>query len=269
MNTTAAAAQAGVTVPTVRHWCRHGAVTAIKQAGRWIIEATSLAYRISIGRKTRMSDTPQYEVKEGVSRYGSANYSVVRTDGTKDWRTAAYSNREHAEFHAEFLNRAPADSHIKRDHYPQRSIRAGRAFWLITGGRSGDPSRLRHTWDDGVEVKGDWPEGTRPVDVLISLATRHAEGADARIAKHAEKLAVAAAEEAVREVRETQLAEARAAKGELATPRQVEYIIQLLEARKLSGEGGGFYSGPTNRADIELMSKGEASLYITSLKGDY
>lgn len=53
MNTTAAAAQANVTVATIRNWCRYGAVAAVKQAGRWIIDAASLAHRIAIGALKR------------------------------------------------------------------------------------------------------------------------------------------------------------------------------------------------------------------------
>ncbi|MGW6912616.1 hypothetical protein ACWGB8_02140 [Kitasatospora sp. NPDC054939] len=45
---TNAAAQAGVTVDTVRDWCRKGVVAAVKQAGRWVIDAASLAYRIKL-----------------------------------------------------------------------------------------------------------------------------------------------------------------------------------------------------------------------------
>lgn len=57
MNTTAAAIQANVTVATIRTWCRKGAVAAIKQAGRWIISAASLAHRIAIGaRKAKAVD---------------------------------------------------------------------------------------------------------------------------------------------------------------------------------------------------------------------
>jgi hypothetical protein len=51
MNTTTAAkaaAQAGVTVRTVQAWCRTGAVAAVKQAGRWVIDTASLAYRIGL-----------------------------------------------------------------------------------------------------------------------------------------------------------------------------------------------------------------------------
>ena len=55
MNTTIAATQANVTVATIRTWCRRGAVAATKTAGRWIIDAASLAYRIALGRERRMA----------------------------------------------------------------------------------------------------------------------------------------------------------------------------------------------------------------------
>lgn len=48
MNTTAAALEASVTVATVRTWCRNGVVAATKTAGRWIVDAASLAHRIAI-----------------------------------------------------------------------------------------------------------------------------------------------------------------------------------------------------------------------------
>jgi hypothetical protein len=48
ITTTNAAVQAGVTVDTIRTWCRTGAVAATKTAGRWIIDAASLAYRIKL-----------------------------------------------------------------------------------------------------------------------------------------------------------------------------------------------------------------------------
>jgi hypothetical protein len=58
MNTATAATTAGVTIPTIRTWCRIGAVAAIKQAGRWVIDTASLAARIAIGamrtRKARI-----------------------------------------------------------------------------------------------------------------------------------------------------------------------------------------------------------------------
>lgn len=54
MNTTTAARTAGVTPGTVASWCRNGVITAVKQAGRWIIEQASLAHRIALAAlKTR------------------------------------------------------------------------------------------------------------------------------------------------------------------------------------------------------------------------
>src|SRR5689334_7545597 len=53
MNTTAAALQANVTTNTIRTWCRRGAIAATKTAGRWIIDTTSLAARIAIGKMKR------------------------------------------------------------------------------------------------------------------------------------------------------------------------------------------------------------------------
>jgi SWIM zinc finger len=46
--TAEAARQAGVTVATVRAWCRIGAVAATKVSGRWAIDADSLAHRIAL-----------------------------------------------------------------------------------------------------------------------------------------------------------------------------------------------------------------------------
>ncbi|MEU5772669.1 hypothetical protein ABZ819_05105 [Streptomyces venezuelae] len=58
MNTTAAALQANVTVPTIRTWCRIGAVAAIKTAGRWIIDTASLTARIAIGAMRTRKQAP-------------------------------------------------------------------------------------------------------------------------------------------------------------------------------------------------------------------
>jgi hypothetical protein len=63
--TTAAATTAGVTIPTIRTWCRTGAITATKAAGRWVIDTASLARRIAIGaararKQNRMDLTATY-----------------------------------------------------------------------------------------------------------------------------------------------------------------------------------------------------------------
>jgi hypothetical protein len=48
MDTTAAAAKAGVTASTIRTWCRRGAVTAVKTGGKWTIDEASLTRRIAL-----------------------------------------------------------------------------------------------------------------------------------------------------------------------------------------------------------------------------
>ncbi|MFD0405636.1 hypothetical protein [Kitasatospora sp. NPDC127116] len=53
-----AATQAGVTVDTIRAWCRTGVVTATKRAGRWIIDTASLAYRIKLPALLRRTPKP-------------------------------------------------------------------------------------------------------------------------------------------------------------------------------------------------------------------
>lgn len=225
-----------------------------------------------------MDATPKYHVVEDTNKYGATIYLVARVDGTpsgygtgQDSRIAhtSYPAAELADFHCAFVNATPDHYRIERDTHRANSMRAGRQFWRITSMINGDPIDLRQTWDDGNEVKGNWPEGTRPVDVLIALALRHADGVEARIAKHAEGQAVAAAEATVREAREAQLSQLRKDKGELATPRQVDFILSLLDRREHTGEGGGFFMGPKDRAGIEELSKSQASAYIRSLKGDY
>ncbi|MFE9382409.1 hypothetical protein ACFYMO_04095 [Streptomyces sp. NPDC007025] len=62
MNTTAAAAEANVTVATIRTWCRYGAINAVKQAGRWVIDSASLAARIAIGALKRPARTVEFTV---------------------------------------------------------------------------------------------------------------------------------------------------------------------------------------------------------------
>lgn len=54
-----------------------------------------------------------------------------------------------------------------------------------------------------------------------------------------------------------------------ATDRQVDFIVNLLAARRRSGEEGGFFVGPVDRAGIARLSRADASAYIDSLKGDY
>ncbi|MFJ2110576.1 helix-turn-helix domain-containing protein [Streptomyces sp. NPDC087850] len=60
--TTAAAIQAGVTVETIRTWCRRNVIGAAKVAGRWVIDTSSLAARIAIGAMKRPALKPTQAV---------------------------------------------------------------------------------------------------------------------------------------------------------------------------------------------------------------
>ena len=55
----------------------------------------------------------------------------------------------------------------------------------------------------------------------------------------------------------------------MATERQAGYILSLLARRSRDGDGGGFYSGPTDRAGILAMTRSDASAYINSLTDQY
>lgn len=280
MNTTAAAATAGVTAATIRTWCRRNVIAAVKTAGRWVIDATSLAARIAIGqRKARMMQTT-YRIEQGTTvKYGTqrTTWTIVRTDGTPagygpghDHRIhdAVFYSRETAEFYAKFYENTPTGYRIERT-IPRAHAMDRTPKWLLTGSTENDPQSIRQTLPTDWTPTGNWAADATQVDVLIQWANRHAEGAAKRIQDKAERDAVEAAEAAVREAREGQLAELRRQKGALATERQVDFIVQLIAARERSGEGSGFFYGPTDRAGIEELSKGEASLYIDSLKGNY
>ncbi|GAB3214304.1 hypothetical protein GCM10027294_53620 [Marinactinospora endophytica] len=70
LTTATAAAQAHVTVDTIRAWCRRGAVAARKVAGRWVIEADSLARRIALGiRKKKPALTVENLIAVGGKRW--------------------------------------------------------------------------------------------------------------------------------------------------------------------------------------------------------
>lgn len=87
MDTTTAARQASVTVATIRHWCRFGAVAAAKVAGRWVIEAASLARRIALtAKKTVVAFTIDTMTAIGGSRWTKNGHDRVYVN---DWASLA------------------------------------------------------------------------------------------------------------------------------------------------------------------------------------
>jgi hypothetical protein len=96
MNTTAtateAAAQAHVTVATVRAWCRNGVVAATKRAGRWVIDTASLAHRLAIAAmKTTRRARPVVFSVETMTAIGGRRWQKNGMDRVylNDWHLFA------------------------------------------------------------------------------------------------------------------------------------------------------------------------------------
>lgn len=87
MNTTAAATEARVTVATIRTWCRIGAIAATKAAGRWIIDAASLARRIAIAAMKRPARKSAPLTAEAVIALGGRRWQRSGMDRVylNDW----------------------------------------------------------------------------------------------------------------------------------------------------------------------------------------
>jgi hypothetical protein len=82
---TAAANQAGVSVATIRTWCRRNVVEAFKQAGRWVIDTASLAHRIALGKRRQAPKPVVYSIETmtaiGGSRWTKAGHDRVYING--------------------------------------------------------------------------------------------------------------------------------------------------------------------------------------------
>lgn len=93
MNTTTAATTANVTVATIRTWCRLGAVAAVKQAGRWVIDTASLTARIAIGAMKTAARRPRPAVfsTETMTAIGGNRWTKAGHDRVylNDWQRFA------------------------------------------------------------------------------------------------------------------------------------------------------------------------------------
>ena len=85
MDTTTAATQASVTVATIRHWCRYGAVAAAKVAGRWVIEAASLARRIALAPRKKVQFTTETMTAIGGNRWTRNGHDRVYINNWTDF----------------------------------------------------------------------------------------------------------------------------------------------------------------------------------------
>lgn len=83
MNTTTAAQTAKVTVATIRDWARRGIIAATKVAGRWVIDTTSLAHRISIGaRRAALKVAASYDADSTASYIEEVQEDAIHSAST-------------------------------------------------------------------------------------------------------------------------------------------------------------------------------------------
>ncbi|MFJ5129932.1 hypothetical protein ACIP80_33205 [Streptomyces sp. NPDC088555] len=91
VTTTEAAAQAHVTVATIRAWCRRSVIAAAKVAGRWVIDNVSLDRRIAIGARRARKQAPVIRLERSTDwRAGRHGYVVT---GPADTLRAAYQHK--------------------------------------------------------------------------------------------------------------------------------------------------------------------------------
>lgn len=127
-----AAQQAGVTTPTIRTWCRKGAVAAVKTNGAWAIDEASLRHRIALGRNTaakqlaafKNADAAQAKADEliesgaliglrnpytylAVASSGGSGYVVNTVEGSCTCKGHVYSNHCYHLLAAVVLETAP------------------------------------------------------------------------------------------------------------------------------------------------------------------
>ncbi|MFE6745892.1 hypothetical protein ACFVGM_08585 [Kitasatospora purpeofusca] len=108
------------------------------------------------------------------------------------------------------------------------------------------------------------------IDIGASLASQSRLGT--RVPKTAARLAERRYDGMAQELVERRRAERAelAERGvQFATELQVDEIMRLLGERARSGEGGGFFIGPTDFEGVKNMTSANASTYITSLRGEY
>jgi hypothetical protein len=106
-------------------------------------------------------------------------------------------------------------------------------------------------------------------DVLGGLAVTQALGGTPRAAATLAERRRSGMRKELEDQRAREREELAAAGTEFATDAQVKTIMKLLARRERSGEGGGFFSGPTDPGGVANLSTSDASAYITSLRGDY
>lgn len=243
MNTTTAAQKAGVTTPTVRTWCRMGAVKATKISGRWNINAASLTRRISLG------------IKE----------TTVTTPWPADHPDAALLDEARA---------AGVTEQQLFDTIGERTVTSGvRAFSRANERRTRaliDEARTRtanlDTFEHLASCLGHDGKAKRAAAAKLGVGELDKLIRDTRAYARRQKIDIRTPEEKA-------AARARATGQHPASPAQVSYLADLLDQRRRSGGEGGFAnvapyykeSGAVNIAKLRTLTSAAASAMISSL----
>lgn len=249
--TTAAAAQANVTVATIRTWCRRNVIAAIKQAGRWVIDTASLAHRIAIGqRKIRVTQPPIHLTSRTTIVPGHPG-----AVGPVNVLRAAYETGQQVTLDGKF-----AGERVYLGHSRQTYGDAGITLETIgldreLGEAPGFP---------GVQAAVYLVDLTRLDDApQLAAMVRQVEGRTTARAAAAEQRA---ADEEDRHLNREDEESPMTQQQPRATDRQVNYIMRLISDLSDSDFGLEFYDGPTQRGEIEALSQPQASTLIENLK---
>lgn len=246
MDTTAAATQAGVTIDTIRHWCRLGAIAATKAAGRWTISAASLARRIRLSiRRT------------------------ARSTMTQPWPT----DHPNIDLLTEAVDSGVTPQAIA-DLIGPRTLASG-----IRPLSRADERRIRTLIDAAQRRTGLLDDLEHLAGCLGHDAAAKRQAADAELSTDALAKMVAQSRDYARakgiDIR-TQAEKDAASAPRPATDRQVDYIADLLNRRARMGDGGGFEGsrlyqddGRVDMTKIRSLSRQAASEIIASLREDY
>jgi hypothetical protein len=184
-------------------------------------------------------------ITEHTTTWGTTQLKIV----TRHYAIAAryWRARALAEAIVDLIEACP-DGYEVLYHVPRRGSMSTNPTFQVTG-----PSYQ--------SIKAEDPR------TLIPHVQHAVHGQQARIDRANDTAARAAADQIERDLA-TQAEQVRDELG-LATPKQVSYIMRLLATRARSGDGGGFFAGPTTIEDVRAMTKSDASTYITSLTERY
>jgi hypothetical protein len=173
--TAEAARQASVTVATIRTWCRRGVVAATKRAGRWIIDAASLAYRIKLPTLLRPARKAVVLTAEAVVALGGRRWQKNGMDRVyvNDW--AQFAGLDVSYYNTGNVSGAELDGHPIANGRAARLLGAIEKIWFDA---ADGQLHARHYGADAIEVRFlDGPRATIDLVARVFAGIRTAAAA--------------------------------------------------------------------------------------------